>query len=712
MTVTRPSAPLRARQRRSRQPESGKRTDIQGLRALAVALVVAFHLYPRLLPGGYIGVDVFFVISGYLITGHLVRELVRSGRIRIGEFWARRVRRLLPASIFILAVCVGFTFLFMPEISRVQNLTEIAFAAGYVLNWHLSAAAVDYLNASNPASLVQHYWSLSVEEQFYLVWPVLLTVAALISLAVSRRRRRNREEPFKTSSERAHRGGVLVVLLLVLVVSFAFSVIETARSQPSAYFITTTRAWEFAIGGLVAMIRPVPLPDVLRAVLSWAAILILGVCAVRFGASTAFPGWIALVPVAATALLIAIGDRASTRWSPQQLGNARAVQVLGDLSYSVYLWHWPLILVFAAQFPATPMWVRACGILGLTLLLAYLTERFVERPIRAGRGILGRKAVTFGAMALGVAAILTATILPANAIQAEITQRQEALQSQLTSTGTKGCSGAQAVYNHCADPFAYTASIDPAFAQGDSPWAWFAATPASSACTEKTVGTWVERSCTFPGKGAHVLLLGDSHADHIAAPLQRVATAQGWDFRLESRQACNPFRVASPSDDENAARCAEWGATALARAVADTRLDTVIVSTRTDSGDWADNAKTALSALKAAGKKVILINDVPNVDGRAANAGGLITGPACVTAAGKTDDACSWPDNPQDDWLIATGRSLGMPIVDLRSVVCPDRVCHAIVGGLIAYSDEDHFSGSYALTLTGWFEKTLPKLVK
>ncbi|OAN41282.1 acyltransferase family protein [Microbacterium sp. H83] len=295
----------------------GKRRDIQGLRALAVTLVVVFHLLPALLPGGYVGVDVFFVISGFLITAHLLRELEATGTVRVTEFWARRVRRLLPASLLVLAVCAVLTFTVMPGITRVQNFFEIAVASGYVLNWNLAASAVDYLNASNPESLVQHYWSLSVEEQFYLVWPLLLVVAVFLAF---RGRPPRGEIAGRTSHGGTTRRAVLAALLLVFVASLVFSIVETARSQPSAYFITTTRAWEFALGGLVALVPTLRLGGIVHAAVSWVALAAIVASAFLFGAGTAFPGSIALIPVGATALLILLGDSDSPV-SPQRLSH-------------------------------------------------------------------------------------------------------------------------------------------------------------------------------------------------------------------------------------------------------------------------------------------------------------------------------------------------------------------------------------------------------
>jgi peptidoglycan/LPS O-acetylase OafA/YrhL len=215
------------------------RTEIQALRAAAVALVVAYHLWPSAVDGGYIGVDVFFVISGFLITGQLLRAAERDGRVSLADFWARRARRILPAALVVLAFCAVATKLVVPETQWQRFLDEVVASAAYVENWHLANTATDYLASDDASSPVRHFWSLSVEEQFYVVWPLLI----MLALAISNTRR-----------------SIAAVLGTVTVASFVYGVIATANSPADAFFITPTRAWEFGIGGLLAL-----LPDAAKA---------------------------------------------------------------------------------------------------------------------------------------------------------------------------------------------------------------------------------------------------------------------------------------------------------------------------------------------------------------------------------------------------------------------------------------------------------------
>jgi peptidoglycan/LPS O-acetylase OafA/YrhL len=220
------------------QPK-GLRTDIQALRAFAVLVVLLNHLWPEHLSGGFIGVDVFFVISGYLITAHLFREHERSGKIALGSFWARRAKRLLPAALLVLVVSAVLAYVFIPAPRNQNDFVQIGWAAMYVLNWVLSSQSLDYFAQEDGQTLVVHYWSLSVEEQFYIFWPILLAVAFLLMRSISKKKRTR---------------FLVATILLVVVSSFTYAVWGVATRPEAVYFETTARAWEFGAGALLALV--------------------------------------------------------------------------------------------------------------------------------------------------------------------------------------------------------------------------------------------------------------------------------------------------------------------------------------------------------------------------------------------------------------------------------------------------------------------------
>lgn len=422
---------------RSREPigsqvtaKSPLRADIQGLRALAVTLVVAFHLWPQRLSGGYIGVDLFFVISGFLITSHLVKQVERDGTVKLAAFWARRIRRLLPAAFTVLGASLIAAVVLLPKSLLHQTLYELCASALYVQNWVLAASSVDYLASDNNPTMAQHFWSLSVEEQFYIAWPLLIVGAVWLAIKVDR--------PAFTK-----RTAIAVVLVAVFVLSLAFSTYETARSQPSAYFITPTRAWEFAAGGLIAFLPAwdavkFQLPRWVAPLIGWASLVAISVAAIRFDAATQFPGWKALIPVLAVAALIYFGaDHA--RSMPGHFARFKPIQFIGDISYSVYLWHWPMIVLFPYVFDTKLTLVAKVGILVASVVLAALTKKFIEDPARSSKGPLASTRRGYGFMAVGMVAIVGASLLSSSTFRSDSEVLEEAI------ADVNGCFGHHAL---------------------------------------------------------------------------------------------------------------------------------------------------------------------------------------------------------------------------------------------------------------------------
>lgn len=341
-----------------------RKAEIQGLRAIAVGSVLLFHIWPSLIPGGYVGVDVFFVISGYLITGLLFREAQATGSISLLAFYARRVRRLLPAATAVL-VAVAIFLPLLPRARWQETIHEIVASALYVENWQLARLAVDYLGGENAPSPLQHYWSLSIEEQFYIAWPLIM----LGVLAMARR---------TTDIRRAF----FLVLLAIFSVSLVASIVLTASDPVTAYFVTHTRVWELTLGGLLALVVLPPLSSAVREAMRVLGLAGIGIACVAFSTDTRFPGAAALLPTLGAALVIAAGKSSAERSTYKVLA-LRPMQYLGDISYSVYLWHWPLI-VFASLHLADSRISPTMGgfILAATIVLAAASKRFIEDPFR------------------------------------------------------------------------------------------------------------------------------------------------------------------------------------------------------------------------------------------------------------------------------------------------------------------------------------------
>jgi len=673
------------------------------LRAVAVLIVVLYHLWPQRLTGGFVGVDVFFVISGFLITAHLLRELTSTGTISLPRFWARRARRLLPASLLVLFVVLLTTIAFLPDSYWRQWIGEIGASAVYVQNWLLAFNAVDYLAAENAASPVQHFWSLSLEEQFYLVWPVLLVLAALAS---------------RKRSPHTKRIVLLSTLGVVGVGSFATSVIWTSAMPASAYFVTPTRVWEFVLGGVLAFV-PTLLASrsaAVRSVVSVAGFAAIAVSAVTFTGDMAFPGYVALLPVLGTVAVIAAGAPVA-RFSPAPLFGLRPVQFLGDVSYSMYLWHWPLIVIVPILH-GSPLGTRQkLAILAVSLLLAWLSKVFVEDRFRTSVTVQRTRPRW-----VIVAAIVSSIALASSGSFALGTlDGRNAQAAQATLDGSTGeCFGAAAIAegSDCPEPFANTGTMTAAFAKTDTN---YVADPAGGWKCETPRGDSVIRNCELGNTTAPVrtiAMFGDSHAMHYMAALDSIAVQNDWKVVTYFKSACSGtgdedvVLLVRPDDQQP---CADWGVASQDSIIQDDAIDTVVFANVSEAyfqDDGAARIEPARYAamferFTAAGKRVAVIRDLP----RTANDA---DGPDCLAANPDDQTPCTTdqslslhPDAAAAAAQAATDESVRL--VDLTDKYCLDDVCYARVGGAIVYSDAGHLTNSYARSLAPFIAVALDR---
>ena len=364
--MTSPSAP--------RKP--GFRDDIQGMRAIAVLTVIAAHAGLPFLPGGYVGVDVFFVISGYLITQLLVTEASRTGRLSLPAFYSRRARRILPAASVVLVLTVLASLLWMSVLEAIDLAKDALWSAVFAANVRFAQQGVDYFASEAAPSPLQHYWSLAVEEQFYLVWPLL--VGLVFWWFADRHGRRA-----------AAVGALLPLVAAIATASLVWSMLRTESSPQSAYFSTLTRAWELAVGAGVALL--VHGGHTLRGrltneVVAWGGLAAVAAACVGFDTEVAFPGYAALLPVLGTAAVLYSGARQNSRTtSAARLLSLAPMRLVGDWSYSLYLWHWPLLIVPVAALGRDLRPLEVVLMVLLTFELGYFTHRWVETPFRTKR---------------------------------------------------------------------------------------------------------------------------------------------------------------------------------------------------------------------------------------------------------------------------------------------------------------------------------------
>jgi peptidoglycan/LPS O-acetylase OafA/YrhL len=664
---------------------------VQGLRAIAVLSVVLYHFWPGRFPGGYIGVDVFFVISGFLITSHLMRELTATGTVRLGQFWARRARRLLPASLLVLLFCalVAMTPYLTPTSALPGEIREILASTFYVENWYLAFSSADYLGGGDPTT-VQHYWSLSLEEQFYLIWPLLMLAAAYV--AVKR-------------MQGTVRRAVVLTLGVVSAASFVFCVVFTLTDPAPAYFVTFGRMWQFGVGALIAL---VPLLRVGHRVgsfvLGWLGIAALVWATFAYDGQTPFPGYAALVPTLGAAAIIAASNH-ERWWYPTRVLSIRPAQFVGDISYSLYLWHWPLIVIA----PSVPFWgltiYHRVALLGICFALAWLTKRFVEDPFRGWRVLTSRPPrVTLWA-ALGAMLLVAGTAGAAWAVNAPTYTAGVRAIAELRAD-PPACFGAASVLDPvCAEaPPADTILPAPGFAGVDR--------PSDDQCFVQ-LNDSRPVSCEFGSDdpaAPQVALIGDSHAYQLLPTFQRLADRNGWHLTTFFKGACpwNTTPLSTPG--AFGAACTEWR-DGVRASLAERELDVVFtaaIATTPYAATGFDSARDAAvagyrdawSEVLDRGTEVITVVDTPVWE----------TDPnKCL----RTRDAAEC-DGLRSDLLVADDPLReaadgvpGVTLLDFTDVFCGAETCSPVVGGANVYRDQDHLTVTFADTLGPWYETAI-----
>ncbi|WP_374947946.1 acyltransferase family protein [Agreia sp.] len=678
---------------------------LQGLRAIAVLLVVVYHFWPGRLQGGYIGVDVFFVISGFLITGQLARELEKTGRLALPAFYAKRVRRLLPAAVTVLVFSALATLFILPLSSLGENLREILASTFYVENWALAANSVDYLAAANEATLVQHYWSLSLEEQFYLIWPLMLLGASWLAVRLGSSRRWN---------------ALFGVVVAVSILSLAFSIVYTQTNPAQAYFVTFTRMWEFGAGAVLALLpRLRPTRAWLSNVLGYGGIAIVLGCGYFYDKATPFPGYAAVLPVVGTMAIILASHRA--RWyDAGSVLSMRPVSFVGDISYSLYLWHWPLIIIA----PFVPGWglstINRLVLFVLCFVIAWLTKKFIEDPTRAFTPLVRRKPrATFAAM-LAAMAVVTLVVGVTSAVQQP---KYDAAAAQLRTTletppdcfgAASGLTDGLSPIDFCSNPKLEGQIIpSPGFGNADR--------PQHPECLV-TLNDSTLTSCEFGdtdsgGTGSdaapRVAIIGDSHAYSLLDPLIQLAETNGWQLTTYLKGACPWSTTPIAGGDAFAASCADW------RSHLDDELASVAPYDVIFTAALADHALDAEGSAAAAETAGFVDAWTPQLS-QGAPVVTLVDNPSWETDPNKClriSDASVCTESREDglgevDPLAsaASGLSAGgadVTLLDFSETYCDSSQCFPVIGGANVYRDQDHLTRTFAFTLAPFIESVI-----
>ncbi|MFE1199866.1 acyltransferase family protein [Streptomyces olivaceoviridis] len=668
------------------------RADIQGLRGLAVVLVVLGHAQVPYLAGGYVGVDVFFVISGFVITCGLLREARRSGTLRLRRFYARRAARLLPLATLVGMVTLVGCRLFASKIRYEEFLHDALASALYFMNVDLAAAGADYLQEGATPSPFQHMWSLSVEEQFYVLWPVLL----LGTFTLLRR-------PWLR----------MLPLVLLCLVSFAWSVQAVDTSSPWAYFGLHTRLWELGAGGLLAFCTGAlsRLPRAMGAVAGWLGLLAIVAAAVLYGDATPFPGRLALLPVLGAALVIA-GGLVPSPYGAARLLRARPATWVGDVSYGWYLWHWPLLMLGPAALNRTATPQLALVLSGIAMVLAWLSLHLVENPLRHHRALRHRPRAALS-LGLGLSGTVVCTALIAGCFPPAIStgDRARDLASMLATAPDAQARLSQLLAAPAAGlPSNLTPPLTEVKRQRSAVY--------RDGC-HVNYDAAQSPQCVYGDRSSDkvVVLFGDSHAAQWFPAWEKLSHDYGWKLVSLTKSSCKTADITIVVQNRPYTSCDSWKEKALKRIE---QLHPVLVVTSSSEAakpahrmedpqrEWTAGYERVYRRLAHAADRLIVTLDNPWPRGDAVE---------CAARNPVHLRRCE-PDGSaaiKSPILRRAGRTAALhadaTVVDPQPWLCPPRgKCPSVVADTFVYRDESHMAESYVEALTPVLRQRVERL--
>lgn len=638
------------------------RHDIQGLRAVAVLGVIVSHLGLPLGTGGFVGVDVFFVISGFVIFRKLLAEVEATGGIRVLRFWAQRAKRLMPNALLVLATTLAAAFVLLPGYRLAAIGNDVVSAALFASNIRFADLQVDYFHRLDPPSLVQHFWSLSVEEQFYLALPLALISLCFVIPAAKRR------------------SPATILLGLIVAASFLIEQQTLRGSQPAAFFLMHCRAWQFAIGALLALREAdlSRLPDGLRRIGSYLGALAILFAISTYTSETPYPGLHSVVPTVGALLLLGAPAGANGRSRLTAALSTAPMRWIGDRSYSLYLWHWPMLALAEQRFGGGPLALTAA--LLVALVAAELSYEYVERPIHRASSLWPNRRLCYAMAACPALVVAAGAGLGLAPPPADAAGRNAAI-----AEASRDLS--QIYADHCHLDVYVTQQPPCIYGDATSP--------------------------------RTVVLFGDSHAAEWFPAIAAAATQEHWKLQSWTKTSCPPAEVSIwyPGEKRYYRECDIWRKSILDRLVADPP-NLVILGEYSGYSGWikspdgdgpimtdtaADAIVTAglqqtIRALVATGTKIVLMRDNPS------------------TFPGYKD-CLAWQDNcPLDrsealsgvDATLAISRQFpSVRLMDLADDICGPTVCPAKKDGLIVYQDQTHLTAAFSATLAPAFVSLL-----
>ena len=680
--------------------ETHNRKDIQGLRAIAILTVLFAHANFPFFDGGFVGVDIFFVISGFLITGILIKEYNLRGKISIANFYARRVRRIIPAATVVILATVLMSTLILGRDGSVATYWDAFWSAIFMGNWYMAFVGTDYFSLGTTPSPLQHFWSLAVEEQFYFVWPTLIIIAAWFAGKTANKR-------FKPT--------LVSFLAVIIVASLAWSAYQTAVEPNIAYFSTLTRGWELAAGALLAVVaNKIILNKNVRTVLLYTGIALILFAVLAFTEQTPFPGYSALLPVVGTLLILISGTNNHAKLNGI-LTNKYMVWI-GSISYALYLWHWPLLILWETKYGEKPNVAITISLILVAVLLAWVSTTFIEDPMRLSRWW---KDKTFLSNILGIilVAATAATcifIAPESINRGKIDFNFKTYDEVLQEVKDATKPNSQVYVQGQTQPSLSLLAEDKSQVYDDG-------------CHIEHLDQNVWTDCIYGDVSSekNIVLVGDSHASMWLPALNLWGIKNHYKITFFAKSEC-PSATFTPYANlikRAYPECTEWR-----EEVFNTIIDmkpaavimtsagklhgvysdgTVIENTKDMDLKWIEGYSKSIAKLRQATDNVILLGDIAMLDNDSVS---------CIKANQSNATSCSSPLNEITQQILYRQQKVAddthVPYIDTVPMFCFEEVCPAIIDNKVVYMDGTHMTRTYSEHLAGAIGEKLNEYIK
>ncbi|WP_163539690.1 acyltransferase family protein [Gracilibacillus sp. YIM 98692] len=642
-------------------PEKRFRPEIEGVRVLAAFLVAIYHIWLGSVSGG---VDVFFIVSGYLITTSLLSKMIKEGKVNIFEYLLGLMRRLLPLALTVsFFVTIGAIYI-LPQSRWSDTIPEIFASIFYYQNWQLAFNAVDYLAQNNAASPFQHFWALSLQGQFYVTWPIVIFIAYLIARKI-----------LKTPVRKT----LLAILSIIFIASLSYSIYITTVNQPWAYFDSFARVWEFSLGGILALLIPyLSWKKSVNLIVGWLGFAIISLTGIILPVTDVFPGYAALLPTFGVILVIVSAENAS-KYGVQRFLGSKPLLYLGSMSYAFYLWHWPLLIFYLSYFGVEQAsFIGGVAIILTALVLSFASTKMLETPVRkiSVKQSKVRLATVLVCFLLPVVAVGTSWNIHVKETLAEINEETDA-EEELD---------APSIHDHIGE--APSGELTPPLLQAPGDLAEFYD---DKECYSST--TDPEAKICYRGNTDNpdytVALVGGSHSGHWYPPLKELSESLNFEIELYNKDACR-FST-NDFDGKLSESCMEWNDNIL-EPMLENPPDLIFTTASVAGGSTVPSGYIGMWEKLEGITEVLAVRDNPRMPEKV---------PQCIEEKGFEECTVKrkYVLSEEIPWEKTENIPDNVTFADLSDYFCDEEACYPVIGDVIVYRDQHHLTATYARTL-------------